>query len=50
MRIAIIGGGAAGFFAAIRAKETRPDSDVVIYEKGSRPLAKVAVREVAVAI
>ena len=43
MRIAIIGGGAAGFFAAIRAKETRPDSDVVIYEKGSRPLAKVAV-------
>lgn len=43
MRIAIIGGGAAGFFAAIRAKETRPDSDVVIYEKGNSPLAKVAV-------
>lgn len=43
MRIAIIGGGAAGFFTAIRAKETRPDSDVVIYEKGSSPLAKVAV-------
>ena len=43
MRIAIIGGGAAGFFAAIRAKETRPDSDVVIYEKGSSPLTKVAV-------
>ena len=43
MRIAIIGGGAAGFFAAIRAKETRTDSDVVIYEKGSRSLAKVAV-------
>ena len=43
MRIAIIGGGAAGFFAAIRAKETRPNSDVVIYEKGSSPLAKVAV-------
>ena len=43
MRIAIIGGGAAGFFTAIRAKETRPDSDVVIYEKGSSLLAKVAV-------
>ena len=43
MRIAIIGGGAAGFLAAIRAKETRPDSDVVIYEKGSSPLTKVAV-------
>ena len=43
MRIAIIGGGAAGFFAAIRAKETSPHSDVAIYEKGSRPLAKVAI-------
>jgi predicted Rossmann fold flavoprotein len=43
MRIAIIGGGAAGFFAAIRAKELRPDAYVAIYEKGSRPLAKVAV-------
>ena len=43
MRIAIIGGGAAGFIAAIRAKETSPHSDVAIYEKGSRPLAKVAI-------
>ena len=43
MRIAIIGGGAAGCFAAIRAKETSPHSDVAIYEKGSRPLAKVAI-------
>ena len=43
MRVAIIGGGAAGFFAAIRAKETSPHSDVAIYEKGSRPLAKVAI-------
>ena len=43
MRIAIIGGGAAGFFAAIRAKELRPDAYVAIYEKGSRPLAKVAI-------
>lgn len=41
--IAIIGGGAAGFFAAIRAREVNPDVDVVIYEKGKKPLAKVAV-------
>lgn len=41
--IAIVGGGAAGFFAAIRAKEVSPLSDVVIFEKGPKPLAKVAV-------
>ena len=42
-RIAVIGGGAAGFFAAIRAKEVNPDAIVNIYEKGERPLAKVAI-------
>ncbi len=42
-RIAVIGGGAAGFFAAIRAKEVNPDAIVTIYEKGERPLAKVAI-------
>lgn len=42
-RIAIIGGGAAGFFAAIRAKEVNPDAIVTIYEKGEKPLAKVAI-------
>ena len=41
--IAIIGGGAAGFFAAIRACEVNPEAEVVIYEKGKNPLAKVAV-------
>ena len=42
-RIAVIGGGAAGFFAAIRAKEVNHDAIVTIYEKGERPLAKVAI-------
>ena len=42
-RIAVIGGGAAGFFAAIRAKEVNPDAIVTIYDKGERPLAKVAI-------
>ncbi|MDD7319159.1 MAG: NAD(P)/FAD-dependent oxidoreductase [Prevotella sp.] len=43
LRIAIIGGGAAGFFAAIKAKETTPDAIVTIYEKGKKPLAKVGI-------
>lgn len=42
-RIAIIGGGAAGFFAAIRAKEIDPNAVVTIFEKGSVPLAKVGI-------
>ena len=43
MKIAIIGGGAAGFFAAIRTKEIYPEAEVVIYEKSSKLLAKVKV-------
>lgn len=42
-RIAIIGGGAAGFFAAIAAKEQCSAAEVVIFEKGVRPLAKVKI-------
>ena len=41
--IAVIGGGAAGFFAAITAKRANSHADVVIYEKTSRVLAKVGV-------
>lgn len=40
---AIIGGGAAGFFAAIRLKELAPDMNVTILERGSKVLRKVAV-------
>jgi predicted Rossmann fold flavoprotein len=43
MNIAIIGGGAAGFFSAIQVKENCPDSHVVIFEKSSKLLAKVKI-------
>ena len=43
MQIAIIGGGAAGFFAAITAKENYPNANVVIFEKSRKLLAKVKV-------
>ncbi len=41
--IAIVGGGAAGFFAAITAKQTNPEAEVTIIEKAQNVLAKVAV-------
>lgn len=43
MKVAIIGGGAAGFFAAIHVKINFPDSTVTIYEKSAKLLAKVKV-------
>lgn len=43
MEIAIVGGGAAGFFAAIGVKENFPDARVVIFEKSPRVLAKVKI-------
>ncbi len=42
-KVAIIGGGAAGFFAAIHVKENFPNSEVVIYEKSTKILSKVKV-------
>ncbi len=41
--IAIIGGGAAGFFAAITAAEADPTARVTIYEKGNDFLSKVRI-------
>lgn len=41
MKIAIIGGGAAGFFAAIQLKEIFPDAEIHIFEKTSKVLSKV---------
>lgn len=43
MRIAIIGAGAAGCFAAVNIKRRMPEAEVCIYEGGRKPLAKVAV-------
>jgi predicted Rossmann fold flavoprotein len=42
-KIAIIGGGAAGFFAAITAAEADPSAEVVVYEKGNAFLTKVKI-------
>lgn len=41
--ILIIGGGAAGFFAAIRAGELNPEANILILEKGKDVLTKVKV-------
>ncbi|TCI85530.1 NAD(P)/FAD-dependent oxidoreductase [Tenacibaculum sp. M341] len=42
-RVIIIGGGAAGFFTAINAKEQNSDLDVTILEKGKDVLQKVKI-------
>ncbi|MBT4344705.1 MAG: NAD(P)/FAD-dependent oxidoreductase [Flavobacteriales bacterium] len=41
--IAVIGGGASGFMAAITAKETNISSNVTIFEKTDKLLAKVKI-------
>lgn len=43
MKVAVIGGGAAGFFSAISAKENHPDASVTIFEKSLKVLQKVRV-------
>ncbi len=43
MQIAIIGGGAAGCFAAIHIRRSLPDAQVTLFEAAPRLLAKVAV-------
>lgn len=43
MHIAIIGGGAAGCFAAISLSRTCRHADITVYESSSKPLAKVAI-------
>ncbi len=41
--VAIIGGGAAGFFSAINIKENKPHLNVVIFEKSKTLLGKVKI-------
>ena len=43
MKIGVIGGGAAGFFAAINVKENFPDAEVSLFEKSSKTLSKVRI-------
>lgn len=42
-RIVVVGGGAAGFMAAIAARSFRPDASVVLYERSEKWLAKVRI-------
>lgn len=43
LHIAVVGGGAAGFFAAIAAKQTNSKARVTIFERGQKVLAKVLI-------
>jgi predicted Rossmann fold flavoprotein len=43
LQVAVIGGGAAGFFAAISAKIHHPEAKVTIYEKSDKLLSKVRI-------
>jgi predicted Rossmann fold flavoprotein len=43
MKVGIIGGGAAGFFSAIAAKENHPDAEVTILERTNKLLSKVKI-------
>src|SRR3954469_22516804 len=42
-KIAIVGGGAAGFFAAIASARANPANEVSIYERGPEFLTKVRI-------
>lgn len=43
MKVLIVGGGAAGFFAAFSVKTHHPDAEVIILEKSTKFLSKVKI-------
>ena len=43
MRIVVIGGGAAGFMAAITAQSSDSNSEVILFEKSNKALSKVKI-------
>src|SRR5438477_2410720 len=42
-RVIVVGGGAAGFFAAITCAEAAPDVEVMVLERGPQFLSKVRI-------
>src|ERR1039457_1079474 len=42
-RVAVVGGGAAGFFAAITCAEAMPKAEVILLEKSAQFLSKVKI-------
>jgi predicted Rossmann fold flavoprotein len=43
LRVAVVGGGAAGFFAAVNTAEKNPRAQITIFEAGQKPLQKVFI-------
>lgn len=43
LKVAVIGGGAAGFFSAISVKTNYPEAEVILFEKSQNLLSKVKV-------
>jgi hypothetical protein len=43
MKVAIIGGGAAGMFSALQVKENYPDAEVIVFEKTQKLLSKLKI-------
>jgi len=43
MRVAVVGGGAAGFFAALSVKAHHPTAEVTLFEKSTKLLSKVRI-------
>jgi predicted Rossmann fold flavoprotein len=42
-RVIVVGGGAAGFFAAVTCAEARPEAELTVLERGPQCLAKVRI-------
>src|SRR5882724_10998016 len=42
-RVIVVGGGAAGFFAAITCAEASPEIEIILLEKGPQFLSKVRI-------
>ena len=43
MKVAVVGGGAAGFFLALTVKAQRPEAEVTILERGKHVASRSAM-------